>query len=184
MSEEKWTINGYKFSTKKEYDAAKKEAESVLYIKSHTNMENKQQVLQIYNKAVEQKMFKTIIGYEFLRYLYGYIVKNKIVEAGYIKPIPIYKAEEKKPVTEDTEEANKLVEQYRTLYENCKHEKRNCIIVSVSLVVLVIAMVLLVYTNYRTYDEDAILDRYSGWEAELEEREQAILQKEQELGIK
>ena len=184
MAKENWTINGYEFMSQQEYEKAKKEGESVLYIKAHTNMENKQQVLQIYNKAVEQKMFKTIIGYEFLHQLYAYIVKNKIIEPKYIKPIPVCEKIEKSQLAEGVEEANKLAQQYRVLYENCKQEKRNLKIICFSLVILIFAMVFMVWTNYSTYDEDAILDTYSSWEAQLQEREQAILEKEQALGIK
>ena len=42
--EEKWILSGYEFESKAEYEKAKKEAESVLYIKSCTDMTDMQQV--------------------------------------------------------------------------------------------------------------------------------------------
>lgn len=56
-------------------------------------------------------------------------------------------------------------------------------IVSGFLVGLIVAMIAMVYLNYRTYDEDAVLDKYSAWEAELEEREATIKEKEKQWNI-
>lgn len=183
MAEEKWIISGYEFSTKEDYEKAKKEAESVLYIKAHTDMANAQQVLKVYNKASDMKMFQTVIGYEFMHQLYAILVKKKVMEPEYLKTIPIQKQVRERELPEDVEEANRLSEQYRVLYEDSKEKRKRQRIVIVFLFLLIGLMVAMVYLNYNTYDENEVIDRYSTWETELEEREEAVREKEKQLGI-
>lgn len=181
MAEEKWVISGYQFATKEDYEKAKKEGESIVYIKAHTDMSDKQQVLKIYNKAVDQKMFQTVLGYEFLHQLYAIILKNEVVEQEYIKKIPVRKQVEEKELPKDVEEANKKAEQYRVLYEDARETKKRSKIISGFLVLLIAVMIGMVYFNYNNYNEEAILDKYAAWETELEEREAAVKKKEEQL---
>ena len=181
MAEKKWTISGYQFATQEDYEKAKKEGESVVYIKAHTDMTDKQQVLKVYNKAVDKKMFQTVIGYEFLHQLYAFILKNNVVEQEYIKNIPVRKQIEEKNLPEDVEKANALAEQYRVLYEDTKEKKKRSKIVNVFLILLIVIMIGMVYYNYDSYNEEAVLDKYATWEAELEEREAAVKEKEEAL---
>ena len=183
MEKEKWSLNGYAFSTKEDFEKAKKEAESIMYIKAHVNMQNSQQVLKLYNKAVDTKMFHTVIGYEFLHQLYTYLIKNKVIEVEYIKNIPVRKQIVDTEVPEDLEAANKKAEQFRLLYEDAVEKRKQRNIIIGFLVFLICLMIAMVYFNYKSYDENQILDKYSAWEAELEEREQEIEKKEERLGI-
>ena len=73
----------------------------------------------------------------------------------------------------------------RTLRKTFKNEYKISLIVNIILVIMVIAMFIITLKaenpnmiNYRT----AILNQYSEWEQELNEREAAIKQKELELG--
>ena len=180
MADEKWIVNGYEFATREDYDKAKKEAESIVYIKAHTNMKDKQQILKIYNKASENKMFHTIIGYDFMHQLYLYLIKNEVMEKQYIKTIPVDKTASQRELPEDVEAANKLAEQYRVLYQDSKDKGKLQKIIICFLGGLILLMMVMVYFNYRTYDEDAVLDKYSAWEEELKERENAVTEKEQQ----
>ncbi len=180
MADEKWIVNGYEFATREDYDKAKKEAESIAYIKAHTNMKDKQQMLKIYNRASENKMFHTVIGYDFMHQLYLYLIKNEVMEKQYIKTIPVDKAVSQRELPEDVEAANKLAEQYRVLYQDSKDKRKLQRIIICFLGGLIILMMVMVYFNYRTYDEDAVLDKYSAWEEELKERENAVTEKEQQ----
>lgn len=183
MAEDKWVISGYEFATKDDYEKAKKEAESVVYIKAHTDMTDAQQVLKIYNKASDMKMFQTVIGYEFMHQLYAVLVKKKVMEPEYLKNIPVRKQAREQELPEDVESANRLAEQYRVLYEDSKQKRKQQKIVIAFLFLLIGVMVTMVYFNYNTYDENQVLDKYSVWESELEEREAAVKEKEKELGI-
>lgn len=184
MANEKWIISGYEFANREDYEKAKKEAESVMYIKAHTDMTDSQQVLKVYNKASDMKMFQTVMGYEFMHQMYTILVKKKVMEPQYLKTIPVRKQAKEQELPEDVESANRLSEQYRVLYEDSKEKRKRQKIIIVFLVLLIGLMVAMVYLNYNTYDENEVLDKYSTWEAELEEREAAVREKEQELGIK
>lgn len=183
MTQEKLEVAGYVFSNREDYEKAKKEADSIAYIKERTNWKDQQQLLKIYNKAVDQKMFHTVPGYEFMHQLRAMVIKGGIVEEEYIKSIPIHKQESGQEVPADAQEAVKLANQYRVLYETTKEEKKRLKIIIGFFVLLVCLMMALAYTNYRTYDESAILDKYADWEAELEQRENTIKEREKELGI-
>lgn len=180
MAEERRVINGFEFASKEEYEKAKKEVESIRYIKAHTDMTNMQQVLKVYNKASEMEMFHTVIGYEFMHQLYYILVKNKVVEAEYMRSIPIKETINKKSLPEDVEASNRLAEQFRVLYEDAKEKRKRIGIVAGFLGVLIVIMFGLVYFNYSTYDENAVLDKYSSWEDELEQREEALREKEKQ----
>lgn len=183
MTEKKWFIAGYVFQSEEAYRIAKQESESIIYIKSHTNLQDMKQVLKLYNKAVEGNMFQTVIGYEFLHQLYAILVKNKVMEPQYLRPIAVRFQPQREVLPEDVQEANKRGEQYRYLYENALVQRRNSRIVTTFLAGLILAMIVMVYFNYRTYDENAILDKYASWEQKLEEREQAVREKEKALHI-
>ncbi|MBQ1689337.1 MAG: hypothetical protein II073_08675 [Lachnospiraceae bacterium] len=183
MTEKKWFIAGYVFQSEEAYRIAKQESESIIYIKSHTNLQDMKQVLKLYNKAVEGNMFQTVIGYEFLHQLYAILVKNKVMEPQYLRPIAVRFQPQREALPEDIQAANKRGEQYRYLYENALVQRRNSRIVTTFLAGLILAMIVMVYFNYRTYDENAILDKYASWEQKLEEREQAVREKEKALHI-
>lgn len=180
MADEKWIVNGYEFATQEDYEKAKKEAESIVYIKAHTNLKDKQQVLKIYNKASENKMFHTVIGYDFMHQLYAYLIKNQVIEKKYIKTIPIDKSVTQKELPEDVESANKLAEQYRVLYQDSKEKNKLHKIIICFLGGLIVLMIVMVYFNYNTYDENAVLDKYSAWEEQLKAREDALEKKEKQ----
>ncbi|MBQ5561049.1 MAG: hypothetical protein IIT46_14930 [Lachnospiraceae bacterium] len=182
MSDSKRIISGYEFETDEDYENAKREAESVLYIKAHTDLTDNQQVLKLYNKASDMKMFKTVIGYEFMHQLYGTLIKKKVIEEKYIKSIPVMK-QKNKELPEEIEEANKRSEQYRILYENSKSNRKLQNIIIVFLIFLIGLMMVMVYFNYTTYDEENVIDKYSSWEVELQQREDAVRAKEKQLGI-
>ena len=182
MSDSKRIISGYEFETDEDYENAKREAESVLYIKAHTDLTDNQQVLKLYNKASDMKMFKTVIGYEFMHQLYGTLIKKKVIEEEYIKSIPVMK-QKNKELPEEIEEANKRSEQYRILYENSKSNRKLQNIIIVFLIFLIGLMMVMVYFNYTTYDEENVIDKYSSWEVELQQREDAVRAKEKQLGI-
>lgn len=183
MAEEKWKVAGYVFANEQDYEKAKKEADSIAYIKERTNWKDKQQLLKLYNKAVDSKMFQTVLGYEFMHQLQSVVTKSGIIEEEYMKPIPICKQNGGAELPEDAQEVVKLANQYHSLYEVTKEEKKRLKIVVGFLVLTVCLMMVLAYTNYKTYDESAVLDKYSNWENELEQREAVIKEKERELEI-
>ena len=58
------TIEGIRFESEKEYEAACKELETIREIERKFAIGDPKIALSIYNKAVSKKSFKTIIGYK------------------------------------------------------------------------------------------------------------------------
>ena len=165
---------------KESYEKAKKEQETIIYMKAHTNFNNINQVIKVYNKAIEKKMFSTIIGYEFLKQVRNLIIKKGNMEESEIAPVPIIT--EKKNTNLAFEQKQK--EKYKMLYEN---EKTNKTILKAAIVVLVIVVAAMIYISRNGKNsiisdyENKIINQYEEWEIELEEREKVIEEKEKAL---
>ena len=68
-----YEVNGFIFESKEEAEKAKKEATAIKYIKSQTQMDNPDTVLELYNKILLKKMFETPVGIAFLVELQEYL---------------------------------------------------------------------------------------------------------------
>ena len=140
-------------------------------------------ILQLYRKALSERTFQTPVGLAFVNEL-----REKLIEEGVeefeIEPIPVYYdvVQNKmragyEPVKEQEEEKTKKEMTKLTV----------SVVLNVILVLLVAGMFFVAMSgnnanilNYR----NAIVDEYASWEQELTEREKAVREKEQELGIK
>ena len=60
--DKRFILDGFVFSTRKDYERACKEKETIEYLVANSNMSDMKAVLKIYNKAVEKKSFQTVIG--------------------------------------------------------------------------------------------------------------------------
>lgn len=182
VEKESLYINGYEFSNKESFEKAKKEQEAIIYIKGHTDFNNINQVIKVYNKAIEKKMFATIIGYEFLKQMRTLILKKGILEESEITPIYIKQEVGKANLSKDEKEAEK----YQLLYES---EKTNKMIMKIAIVILLLVIACMIYISKNGKNsvisdyENRIINQYEGWETQLEEREKAVEEKEKELGI-
>ena len=65
MNENEYRIAGYRFTDARDYKEAKRETETVEYIRANTDLTDRNKTLKLYHKLVERKTLKTIIGYSF-----------------------------------------------------------------------------------------------------------------------
>ena len=84
---EKYIIMGYEFDDKASADAAKNELEMISKIKSQGNMNNHKIALSVYNKLLEDNLFKTPIGLEYMRSLQKELLTVKTIDKSEIKAI-------------------------------------------------------------------------------------------------
>lgn len=175
-------MNGYQFDSKDSYEKAKKEQEAIIYIKAHTNFNNINQVMKVYNKAIEEKMFSTIIGYEFLKQIRNFIIQKGKLEEDELAPIFIAQKQDGYHIAEE----HKQAEQYKLLYES---EKTNKTILKAAIVILILVVGVMIYISRNSKNsiisdyENNIINQYEEWEEELNERERVVEEKERELGI-
>ncbi len=68
-----YKVGNYEFETQAQADVAQKELEGVRYIRSQTNMDDPDVVLQLYNSLILKEVFVTPVGFDFLRQLQEYL---------------------------------------------------------------------------------------------------------------
>ena len=186
-------IAGFLFENEAEAEQAAKEAEGVKYIKSKTDMDNPEMVLQIYNKIVQQKLFETAVGFAYLKDLQDYLISIPYVAKDAVLPIPVsHKALEKNirkklkltAKTKDTspkaapQRAGKPLGKQETAYRAKFHFT---LILALIMAVSMAGMFFITASsnnlNILNY-ENELINRYEDWETELEEREAAIEERE------
>lgn len=180
--EEEFTVNGFLFGSKEDVEVAKQELSAIEYINHKIANRSGETILSVYQAALEKRMFCTPIGYSYLHKL-----QKRIEHAGInktqIPAVRLYQVynnnykDEIKPVR---------VVKRKKKKEKTKQYLQNSIIANVILVILVLALFFISLTgnnptiiNYRNKVEN----EYSAWEQELDEREQAVREKEKSLNI-
>lgn len=179
-------IDGFAFSDDADVSLASAEIEKIRFIAGKMNMENARGVLAVYDKLITSGIFVTPVGYEYLRTLQSFLYKNKDIPDDAVKeiPVPVSYTRALNLRSEERDEKISRERETRTLRKTFRTEYKISLIVNIVLVIMVIAMFVIMLRaenpnmiNYRT----AILNQYSDWEQELNERESAIKQKELEL---
>lgn len=178
-----WVVDGFQFGTQKDAELAKGEQLRIERLEKKLEYDNPQMIAAVYDKAIENRVFKTPVGYGFLKKLQMVLSEELGMED--VADIPVY------GVYSLRETADQTVERVRASQKRANEKKRQellsrrlSILANIILLALVAAMFLISATgssptvlNY----ERALQDRYAEWEQELSEREQAIRDKEKEL---
>lgn len=197
--QETYEAGGFVFRTKKEAELAQREIEGTKYLRQKLDMENPNAVFSIYQNLIEQDLFETPVGYCFLKELRAYLLMIPAISNEEVLAIPIRypqtEEEEKKQKKEQKkEEQRKERQREKEKAKNKKEQKKEgknykgrCqffMVTSLILLISVVSMMLLAATsdnvNILNY-ENKLIDKYSSWEQELEEREQAVKEQEQAL---
>ena len=197
--QETYEAGGFVFRTKKEGELAQREIEGTKYLRQKLDMENPNAVFSIYQNLIEQDLFETPVGYCFLKELRDYLLMIPAISNEEVLAIPIRypqtEEEEKKQKKEQKkEEQRKERQREKEKAKNKKEQKKEgknykgrCqffMVTSLILLISVVSMMLLAATsdnvNILNY-ENKLIDKYSSWEQELEEREQAVKEQEQAL---
>ena len=178
MEKKEKIIEGFYFDDAKVAEQAKREADGIQYIRENTDMDNPEIVLQLYRKLIGEKLFETPVGISFLKELRDYLLQVPTIQEQELEPIHFQ--------TPEVEAEMRFNGRMEKKIEQGKKRLRISLIVNLFLAVLVVGMVIITLTsdqpNIVNY-ENKIVDKYAQWQQELEEREQAVREKEQELQI-
>lgn len=197
-------VSGFEFYNAAEAKQAQKEEAGVKYIQEKIDMDEPEVILQIYNKMVEQNLFETAVGYSYLKQLQDYLKMLPGAEAEKILPIFVQHPALEKNLLGEQNTKMRSVEQNqdgqftevrgedssrkseRLLQTDYKKKFQVAAFFCGILAICVVAMFAITATadsptilNYET----KLINRYEKWEQELSEREAAVSQKEEELGI-
>ncbi|GFI24236.1 hypothetical protein IMSAGC011_03032 [Lachnospiraceae bacterium] len=179
-----WVVDGFQFGTEKDAELAKNEQQRIERLEERLDYDNQDMVNAVYHKAINNRVFRTPVGYAFLKRLQRILLENPISD-DVPANIPVY------GVYSMRESANPTVERVQASRKPVKQEtkqeffsRRTSILVNIILVFLLAAMFAIstigsvpTVFNYET----TLQNRYAEWEQQLSEREQVIREKEKEL---
>ena len=177
-NEERLTIDGYLFMNDADAKTAAEEKKKIEYLENKIDYSNIEVALKIYEKANKEKIFKTPIGYDYLKNMRGEII-NKGMPEEKISPVRLYKnfamEGEDKPVR---------ILQVKGTTEDNKELLRFSLWLNIGLFLLVVGMLFITLmgenTNILNYRYKLEND-YAIWEQELEEKEAELLEREKAL---
>lgn len=181
MREKGLVVNGFLFSTNKEYTQAVEEFEATEYIKANTDLSNPRTVLKLYNKFIENRTFHTPIGYTFLKELQNIIMESKLVKTEDIEGIYISNLIK---TSGDNEYEKLSIENYKQQTQIVRVKNRNLKIVNVFLVITIIIMIVMAIYNDKTLFaeyKNEIIDKYASWEEKLKTWEEELKSWEEDL---
>ena len=173
-------VGGYRFGTVADAETARMEEKKIAAVEKHLDYRKPQSVLLVYNRAIENKVFLTPVGMSYLQKIQAQLIKCGIPEDK-IRPIPLYATFSNK--TANNSSIRRSIESRAPKVE-FKTRFITSVCVNVLLAFALAAVVLLALesdtpniVNYRT----AVINEYSEWEQQLQEREQAVRTAERAL---
>ena len=175
-------VGGYHFGSFEDAAAAEKELKNAEYLEERLGSMNRMQMKAVYDKMLDQKVFKTPVGWDFLKDLRSRLLASGIPEEE-LRPIPLYNnfAAQK---DDNDHRALMRIRPSERRERNTRNALRTSVLVNVFLVILVIVMFVITLKsdnpNILNYKE-ALVNRYASWEQELTKREEALREKEKEL---
>lgn len=171
-------VEGYGFDDAKQAGKVKRELEAILYLTDKIRQSSPETACKIYQKIVEQELFHTSVGCEFVRSLGDYLVQNHFIEESLVKETQ----EQQESVAQNTDELHKSLE-HKLL--RTKKRLNTSVILNVLLAAGIAVMLYIASTsssiNILNY-ETALVDKYASWAEELKDKERNL--KEREAALK
>ena len=180
-----YIVEGFSFKTQEEAEAAKKEVQSVKYIKGRSLNLKHDKILEVYNKLISDKMLTTPIGIAYLYELREQLMLYPDINNDLILPIEITQNVIVKEISARTDYREVNISKKEDT-KNYKLRFKNSLIINFILALAIIAMLIIVNTsnniNILNY-KDKLIDRYQQWEQELNLREEKIKDIEKKYNI-
>lgn len=180
MGNNNYKISGYSFEDSQDYKEAKRELESVEYIKANTDLNDINKVLKLYTKLVERKTLKSVIGIAFMNELRYRILSAGIVSENNLPDIRIEKPNNPIRVYDNVLE-HQQEKAHLAMIEDYRIKLKNSRIISVFLIIIIVAMFLIsIFMDRSMYSiyENKVIDKYEAWQQELDARETALEERE------
>lgn len=183
---EDFIVDGIHFSDSQEAKKAQKELDGIEYIKKTNDMKNPKVLLALYNKFIEHQLFQTEIGKRFLTEIKEELIKSPSIKKGEISGYQeeIEKRTEDRKKKEEVKKKVFQIEKEKKEREKYKYKYYNSLILNIILVITIILLFVLTATsgnvtilNY----ENKLLDKYSSWQMQLEQKEKELKEREKAL---
>ncbi len=173
-------VDGFLFEDEDLANEARKEAEGIQYVNSRMDYEKPAQVLNVYQKMIKSRMFQTQVGFTYLKNLQDYLRNSPEIDKVEILAIPITGRIE---VKETAERAKKIDAKIK------KHNKFLFASVAGNFILLLAVLAMMIIaasagsTTIINY-ENKLIDKYTYWQMELEERAAQLDAREHELDLR
>ena len=172
-------VDGFLFEDEDLANEARKEAEGIQYVNSRMDFEKPAKVLAVYQKMIKSRMFQTEVGFCYLKQLQDFLRNSPDVDKVEIPAIPVTGSIE---VKETAERSKKIDAKIR------KHNKILFASVAGNFILLVTVLIMMIIaasadsTTIINY-ENKLIDKYTYWQIELEEKEAQLNARAAELGL-
>ncbi len=173
-------VGDYMFSTLEEANVAKLEMDKIEKLTEKLGDADDEMLYKVYNRSIEKNTFRTPVGLEFMKVLKKRLEKSRKVKEN-ILPIPVSVNNlEIKEVNDKQDDIKKVRDDARNFSTFFKWS----LFVNAILVIVIIALFVITSSadnpNIINY-ENALIDKYSSWETELNEKDKELRAKEREL---
>ncbi len=181
--ERKYVVDGFEFNSVTDAELAKNELNGVEYLKERTDFKNAKNVLSVYNTVVDKQLFKTPVGYKFLKDLQEILYKSVEIDNDDIVAIPVFSEKGKE---KSKEKKSKKTKSFILSKEDEKYKNRftNSVIINILLVILLVLFIIISSNsnnaNIINY-ENRINREYTEKENHLAKWQQELTIKEQQL---
>lgn len=182
-SKEDYIVDGFEFETEVEAKAARNDGEKIRKLDSKLNYNNSEAVLMVYDKAIENHVFETVVGDVYLKKLQEHLIEQK-EESGNIvlKPVPVHSRLSFQKKKQEAEQVKVRISSRKEVKEKLRYSVMLNFLLAVIIVILFIITLTGENANIINY-KTAITNQYAQWEQDLKEREEVIREKEKELSI-
>ncbi len=188
-----YLVGGIAFTDIKQAKLAQIEQKRIEVLDEKLNYNDIDAVANVYKKARDNRTFQTPVGITYMLRLYDWLKKNDY--EGIDKMYVIMDMDTAKAKIDDIDSGvptdrdevwKSRIEAQKKKEKSLSAKFRTSIFVNLVLVILVILLFVISQTgnnptilNYKT----KIINQYTSWEQELEQRERIVEEKEAELGI-
>lgn len=173
-------VGDYMFSTLEEANVAKLEMDKIEKLTEKLGDADDEMLYKVYNRSIEKNTFRTPVGLEFMKVLKKRLEKSRKIKDD-ILPIPVsvnnLEIKEANDKQDDIKKVRDDARKFSTFF-------KWSLFVNAILVIVIIALFVITSTadnpNIINY-ENALIDKYSSWETELNEKDKELRAKEREL---
>lgn len=173
---------GYVFLNIEDANLAKQELKKIEYLEKHVDYSKVENILELYKKAMADKIFTTPVGYAYLRRMQEYLLKSDKIDSTLVPPLSLNTS-----FTPHMRKSYSTTKQYVKPSEQKKFRWPLFSVIANIILALAIAGMFGIalesnnpnIINYKTL----LTNQYSSWEQELSAREAVIREKEKELQI-
>lgn len=177
-------VSGYCFAGEDDANLARQEERKIIYMDKHMDYSVPEKVLMLYKRSIEERIFKTPVGYDYLKKMQDFLLNCHEINPADVPPIKMFIN------FQPTMRSRSNPARERVVPPKAKKTVNKLMIsvmLNIALAVAVCAMFAIAAKsdnpNVLNY-ENALVNKYASWEQELSEREQVVREKERELGIK